>query len=104
MNECNLPASNARRSGLPGPSKCRCPTNSSSVLGRRSSAKGGLGFVVNRSVKFLSLAFLIVDVPIRWRSEEHTSELQSLMHISYAVFCLKKKNLETMNTNEELKI
>src|SRR3546814_4382041 len=25
------------------------------------------------------------------RSEEHTSELQSLMHISYAVFCLKKK-------------
>src|SRR3546814_5854448 len=27
------------------------------------------------------------------RSEEHTSELQSLMSISYAVFCLKKKNL-----------
>src|SRR3546814_3089642 len=41
--------------------------------------------------------------PVRWvqrvpgtalrvRSEEHTSELQSLMRISYAVFCLKKKN------------
>src|SRR3546814_2705181 len=29
------------------------------------------------------------------RSEEHTSELQSLMRISYAVFCLKKKNTET---------
>src|SRR3546814_7325131 len=32
---------------------------------------------------------------MRWhagRSEEHTSELQSLMRISYAVFCLKKKN------------
>src|SRR3546814_4719739 len=29
------------------------------------------------------------------RSEEHTSELQSLMRISYAVFCLKKKNKET---------
>src|SRR3546814_1880499 len=29
------------------------------------------------------------------RSEEHTSELQSLMRISYAVFCLKKKNRET---------
>src|SRR3546814_7897466 len=27
----------------------------------------------------------------KWRSEEHTSELQSLMRISYAVFCLKKK-------------
>src|SRR3546814_17326133 len=30
-------------------------------------------------------------VPIAIRSEEHTSELQSLMRISYAVFCLKKK-------------
>src|SRR3546814_9414003 len=29
------------------------------------------------------------------RSEEHTSELQSLMRISYAVFCLKKKNTHT---------
>src|SRR3546814_5789807 len=29
------------------------------------------------------------------RSEEHTSELQSLMRISYAVFCLKKKKLHT---------
>src|SRR3546814_9805876 len=29
------------------------------------------------------------------RSEEHTSELQSLMRISYAVFCLKKKNHKT---------
>src|SRR3546814_8440468 len=33
------------------------------------------------------------------RSEEHTSELQSLMRISYAVFCLKKKkkNIQTLN-------
>src|SRR3546814_7595305 len=30
------------------------------------------------------------------RSEEHTSELQSLMRISYAVFCLKKKNNRTI--------
>src|SRR3546814_7943163 len=35
------------------------------------------------------------------RSEEHTSELQSLMRISYAVFCLKKKNNYT--TNETLR-
>src|SRR3546814_9345348 len=34
-----------------------------------------------------------VDGPVHGaRSEEHTSELQSLMRISYAVFCLKKKN------------
>src|SRR3546814_10689234 len=31
------------------------------------------------------------------RSEEHTSELQSLMRLSYAVFCLKKKNTKTGN-------
>src|SRR3546814_4093317 len=31
------------------------------------------------------------------RSEEHTSELQSLMRISYAVFCLKKKNKKVKN-------
>src|SRR3546814_10867228 len=35
--------------------------------------------------------------PRRGRSEEHTSELQSLMRISYAVFCLKKKNKKDKN-------
>src|SRR3546814_2703300 len=35
------------------------------------------------------------------RSEEHTSELQSLMRISYAVFCLKKKKRRARNTREE---
>src|SRR3546814_2409643 len=34
----------------------------------------------------------------RGRSEEHTSELQSLMRISYAVFCLKKKQKHNKNT------
>src|SRR3546814_1532991 len=34
------------------------------------------------------------------RSEEHTSELQSLMRISYAVFCLKKKNKNTKLNNQ----
>src|SRR3546814_5968555 len=42
----------------------------------------------------------------RFRSEEHTSELQSLMRISYAVFCLKKKTKQYQgsthnNTNRE---
>src|SRR3546814_1563962 len=41
--------------------------------------------------------YLLVSLPLvrhlsRLRSEEHTSELQSLMRISYAVFCLKKQN------------
>src|SRR3546814_3674726 len=40
------------------------------------------------------LALQIDDLAVEQaRSEEHTSELQSLMRISYAVFCLKKKNL-----------
>src|SRR3546814_1569809 len=37
-------------------------------------------------------ALVVIDVQ---RSEEHTSELQSLMRISYAVFCLKTKNYNT---------
>src|SRR3546814_9813771 len=42
-----------------------------------------------------------IDVAIEHRSEEHTSELQSLMRISYAVFCLKKTNINkhTYNIN-----
>src|SRR3546814_1245063 len=36
------------------------------------------------------------------RSEEHTSELQSLMRISYAVFCLKKKKPPDVPTNTQL--
>src|SRR3546814_5930913 len=37
-----------------------------------------------------------IERTINARSEEHTSELQSLMRISYAVFCLKKKNNRTI--------
>src|SRR3546814_6622551 len=38
------------------------------------------------------------------RSEEHTSELQSLMRISYAVFCLKKKTQHTKTFNQTIAI
>src|SRR3546814_2674854 len=40
-------------------------------------------------------------VGARRRSEEHTSELQSLMRISYAVFCLKKKKIHNLTDNEK---
>src|SRR3546814_2772703 len=43
-----------------------------------------------------------ISASIRLRSEEHTSELQSLMRISYAVFCLKKKK-KTTNTEQDTK-
>src|SRR3546814_1658965 len=40
------------------------------------------------------------DLPGWKRSEEHTSELQSLMRISYAVFCLKKKKTKHMTQTQ----
>src|SRR3546814_7856446 len=40
-------------------------------------------------------------IPIGFRSEEHTSELQSLMRISYAVFCLKKTNKNKSQKRKE---
>src|SRR3546814_5553660 len=41
---------------------------------------------------------IFTNVALTDRSEEHTSELQSLMRISYAVFCLKKKTTHKPNT------
>src|SRR3546814_8590979 len=43
-------------------------------------------------------AFTLSDI----RSEEHTSELQSLMRISYAVFCLKKKKKKNRESTETI--
>src|SRR3546814_10164792 len=42
--------------------------------------------------------FLLQLLKLLCRSEEHTSELQSLMRISYAVFCLKKKKTQSRST------
>src|SRR3546814_3646535 len=50
--------------------------------------------VAARSAAFRGFHALAVD----HRSEEHTSELQSLMRISYAVFCLKKKKIIKIHT------
>src|SRR3546814_8240646 len=49
----------------------------------------GLGFAVQGDAPGISGLSGVLD-----RSEEHTSELQSLMRISYAVFCLKKKTTQ----------
>src|SRR3546814_6777718 len=45
--------------------------------------------------------YLQDDWEVTDRSEEHTSELQSLMRISYAVFCLKKKHRTNTNNNTQ---
>src|SRR3546814_1989859 len=50
-------------------------------------------------VVFVTAICSVAVIPFgEQRSEEHTSELQSLMRISYAVFCLKKKKKNTNNT------
>src|SRR3546814_3072917 len=45
-------------------------------------------------IRTFVLGFIIVAAAAFLRSEEHTSELQSLMRLSYAVFCLKKKKIK----------
>src|SRR3546814_11239813 len=66
---------------------------------------GEVGLVANSLDAFLDPGLLVgirdvhvLDADIAARSEEHTSELQSLMRISYAVFCLKKKNTKIKET------
>src|SRR3546814_8315787 len=44
------------------------------------------------------------EFPAFYRSEEHTSELQSLIRISYAVFCLKKKKKYKILHNKQLEL
>src|SRR3546814_10046505 len=45
-----------------------------------------------------------MDAVLAARSEEHTSELQSLMRISYAVFCLKKNNKHTIQVSSSKQV
>src|SRR3546814_5525366 len=61
-------------------------TNTSSISITRLAA------TTDRPGRFVGMHFMN-PVPVM-RSEEHTSELQSLMRISYAVFCLKKKKIK----------
>src|SRR3546814_5915670 len=55
--------------------------------------------IANRALRVSTVDIFEEFAP---RSEEHTSELQSLMRISYAVFCLKKKNNKTPNQTSKL--
>src|SRR3546814_7871949 len=65
--------------------------------GRRSTGTITLTLAPNESRQFNSQ-----DIEFGNRSEEHTSGLQSLMRISYAVFCLKKKK-NMYNTENKIK-
>src|SRR3546814_10606265 len=66
-----------------------------------SDVNGPPARICERSLRIFKLRMLIpvmIDEHARERSEEHTSELQSLMRISYAVFCLKKKKKQYTET------
>src|SRR3546814_7673647 len=68
-------------------------------VGVNSAVLGVRGGGSSSSTTFFSMDNCRGNDSLTWqhawwdRSEEHTSELQSLMRISYAVFCLKKKNI-----------
>src|SRR3546814_2609084 len=68
------------------------------IIGIEIKAELGLndtqfGLLIGTPILTGSLVRLMLGIWTDQRSEEHTSELQSLMRISYAVFCLKKQNI-----------
>src|SRR3546814_411406 len=95
----------ARSASVLGPVPAYLPTRSSTPRGLtgRSTTRSPRSTITTRSASPCShlrrnrdlhddLTCIVDDLD---RSEEHTSELQSLMRISYAVFCLKKKKQQT---------
>src|SRR3546814_4605741 len=77
-----------------------------SVNSNIHKALGSLGVVTDGCIRDLDAipeGFQMIAGSVK-RSEEHTSELQSLMRISYAVFCLKKKNKRTHNLHTTTKL
>src|SRR3546814_3915273 len=73
----------------------RCPYPQTTI-GRLEMKKMLMGAASVIALSIAAPAFAQSTSTVNQRSEEHTSELQSLMRISYAVFCLKKKNTKTI--------
>src|SRR3546814_6499120 len=73
--------------------RSRRPTRQGAAYGLERRGAGGRS-PADRARRGLFSARLRLRGRARNRSEEHTSELQSLMRISYAVFCLKKKKIK----------
>src|SRR3546814_7018127 len=86
------------RSGVVGIGDDAQPRHRVVCLARAEQAPGDLGRLAEADGQQAGgqrvEAAGVADLACAERSEEHTSELQSLMRISYAVFCLKKKNRE----------
>src|SRR3546814_3576326 len=78
------------------PPSMSCVRLSTSTCNRHSPSAGGSGLTKNYwDYGWIGSPTTAASI---WRSEEHTSELQSLMRISYAVFCLKQKKNTSLYT------
>src|SRR3546814_1510632 len=76
-----------------------CPASAAELMIVSSRLSEDLSLQLGRNTLAVRCAWNAPPRTLYFRSEEHTSELQSLMRISYAVFCLKKKkNIYTHNT------
>src|SRR3546814_7974293 len=93
---CRSPTRRRKRSAS---STRRWPNSAKDLRSRRlNPARSAAPAATESSRRFLEKKF--TAGPRGRRSEEHTSELQSLMRISYAVFCLKKKNTQAYNPTQ----
>src|SRR3546814_2142039 len=73
------------------------------TLGLYEPIHGSAPDIADRDIANPYGAILSVALLLRHRSEEHTSELQSLMRNSYAVFCLKKKKKKLCTRDTPIK-
>src|SRR3546814_10062725 len=85
-------AANSGRIGNDDSLKHRCVNGPKPWFATEHSWSGGCGLTIRAEILPVPSNSLLVQVLNR--SEEHTSELQSLMRNSYAVFCLKKKKIQ----------
>src|SRR3546814_2801966 len=77
--------------------------NKDPLIGVTASIKGISRAATSNESGLITISNIpdgLQEIQLSYRSEEHTSELQSLMRISYAVFCLKKKQKQNKNTNK----
>src|SRR3546814_1138981 len=104
-----IPTALAMVSEITTPYRAKHPHVKFTILSRNSieilsmlenlEVDAGLTYLDNEPLgKVRSVSLYPEQYRLLTRSEEHTSELQSLMRISYAVFCLKKKNHTHVNS------
>src|SRR3546814_8620637 len=88
IHRANHPRNEVQLSTLLSIKTGGCPEDCG-YCNQSASADSGL-----KAEKLMDVDEVLASAREAKRSEEHTSELQSLMRISYAVFCLKKKNIK----------